>query len=574
MTKQNKNDEAHKEMAGEASWTARQLPKESRLRRDINRVGPATETAAGVQYFHKVLTERGPSGLLDTLARFRKMLDEGDGLDLAEMKKHEQKIYHKVPPPVFNRRIFLGSSAWGLVGMSAIGGSVLKTTDHVHSAITPANSDVPKNDHGHPAHDASANYAKQAHAIYERHVIPYESLIVGAALVNEGIEKWEVIRLRQIKDTVLRLGEIPADTLAKCNKAELAQKIDKSALGDKHKDWVAQQFLQELLKQKGESALLGFVQRARTAIGEQNELDLEIDLSKRHWPVERKIFDAIRCDPKRLSGSDFLETWGWLIPGMMCVADGGLRVHHHHIKGAPAGEESPLIKAISSYVYDPGQFLLGASLVNEFNQNWQEIKLEQLGDTIIELKRKNIDWKKIEPLALDEIIENLDEPQEKYAGIQFLRMLLETDKGVSKVASFMERASKLLDKASAQELPTCFTAQEHKILKAFRCRPNLLDSQNFLHTVGWGLPGVICLMTGASSAANLAIRTCGGPQENVAGKMHHWIHDRLGPIEGIFIGAALLNEALEKFEEYNLGQISDAAAQLVKMTRKQGVQYK
>ncbi len=569
---------AEEPVAGhEGSWAAKVTPPEGELRDAVNAVGPKEETEAGNQYFSKLLSERGPKGLLDTLARFRKMLDEGDGLDLAEMKKHERAAFRGLANPVMHRRHFLGTTAWGLVGASAIGGSSLKVGDHAYQAMTPRAEPPAKEEHGKEAqgHDEGAdNRAKSMYEHYVRHVVPYENLIVGAALVNEGIEKWEGIRLRQIKDTVLRMGKIPAETLQAYTKAEMGKAILQQTMGEKHKDWVARDFLNGLLASAGEAGVVAFVQRARKAIDEQSELDLEIDLDPKKWPVERKIFDSIRCDPKRLSGSDFLETWGWVLPGLMCIADGGARSHNNHIKGAPRQQENGLIKAMESYMYDPGQFLLGASLTNEFNLNWTEIKLEQLADAVIEMKGKKIAWESIKPIELDEILENLHEPQEKFAGIHFLRTLLKSKNGVSKVADFLSRANELLDKASAQELQVCFKPEEKKIFKTFKCRPNLLDPENFLHTVGWGVPGAICLMTGSAAAADLVMRAYTGKSETLAGKMKHAIHDYLGPIEGILIGGALVNEALEKFHELKIGQISDATAQLVEATGKQGVSYR
>ena len=129
MTTKDFSDE-NQDSGIEGAWVAKSTPSQAKLRQAIQRVAPKEETEAGILYFSRILDKRGPKGLLDTLARFRKMLDEGDGLDLAEMKEHERKAYHAVPTPVFDRRHFLGTTAWGVVGASAIVGSGLKALDH------------------------------------------------------------------------------------------------------------------------------------------------------------------------------------------------------------------------------------------------------------------------------------------------------------------------------------------------------------------------------------------------------------------------------------------------------------
>ncbi len=549
-------------------WAASHVPTKGTLKKLISSIGPKQETISGIRFYQKLLKQRGPKGLLDTVARFRKMLDEGDGLDLAEMKEHEKAVVRTLAPPIINRHEFLRGAAWGIVGLTALGGSVAKAMHNGYQALTPpAKPEEHPKEHGeHAGHDEGAdNHAKTFHEAYEKHVAPYENLIVGAALVNEGIEKWEEIRLRQIKDTVLRMDDLPQ------MKDALAQRITQMTILNGHKDWAAQEFFQRLLASKGFEAVTSFVQRARKAVDEQNELDLEIDIDGEHWPEERRIFDAIRCNPRHLSPADFLETWGWILPGLICVGEGAIKANHLHIQGRT--DESEFIKAMETYVSEPGQMLLGASLVNEFNLNWKEIKLEQIADAVIEMKQHALDWAAITPQELEEIIENMDEPGEKFAGIRFLKSLVKSNGGVEKVKDFLARANVVLDQSSAEDLPHCFTGDEKKIFKSYMCRPNLLDSQNFLHTLGWGLPGVICFMTGAASAADITMQAFGRRKDNAAGKTKHWIHDTFGYVEGLVIGAALVNEAIEKFEEYHFAQISDATAELVDKTSQIGVRY-
>jgi hypothetical protein len=165
--------------------------------------------------------------------------------------------------------------------------------------------------HPQPDHDAHGadhadeganNRAKMLHEQYQRHVLPYENLIVGAALVNEGIEKWEGIRLRHIKDTVLRIAKIPNATLQTFSKPEMADMIEHVTIDDKLGDWVARDFLKSLLNSKGEQGVLAFVERARKAIDERQDFGrrrIVFSLDQFNDKHMARVIDQPRLGPRR-----------------------------------------------------------------------------------------------------------------------------------------------------------------------------------------------------------------------------------------------------------------------------------
>jgi len=576
-----------------SGWAAQVVPSRNELEGMISKITPRSETAGGMRYFRTILRKRGPEELIDTLAVFRRMLDEG-GLDPNEMQKHQRDTIPTLPiDTLMDRGEFLRRLAWLGVGLSATAGSGLKGTSNGYGAMTPQD-DVPEpHDGKQPAHtdghkngrERRQNHAGTAFNYYEKNILPYENLLVGAALIREGYDKWEGIKLRQIKDTVLRIPNKELEALEKKEdktelRKELTEMISMHSVGGTNHDWVAQDFLLGLLDNPkvGEQAVIAFLTRASTALDKQSELDLEIDLASDKWPEERKQFDAIRLPAKlgKLSKSDFRETWGWIVPGHISMADGALR--SHAIGLDPNGA---FMKGFEKYVYNLiSQPMLGNALTNSASIHWKEIKLKQIGDAVTDMNHHKIDWEFMQkkPLKLDIMIENLDNPEEKYAGIYFLKTLLKSKNGVDKagverVKNFLDRAKVIIGESSAQELPDHFTKEEKEIFDHYNCRPNL-DLENSLETAGWRIPGDICRANGYATAADILISTVTGNKHNVAGNFQHFVHNTLGPIEGVTIGVTLVADGLKKLREHNIGQISDATAQLVDMTTQAGVQYR
>ncbi|MDX2113849.1 MAG: hypothetical protein SFW63_09000 [Alphaproteobacteria bacterium] len=175
--------------------------------------------------------------------------------------------------------------------------------------------------------------------------------------------------------------------------------------------------------------------------------------------------------------------------------------------------------------------------------------------------------KHLDKKFLEDVIKNLRPKSEVYTGITFLKKLLDS-KGPEGVLDFVKRASVALDEEGSLDLAFNFNDVEREIFK--ESRPNM-SRRNFLHTIGYAVPGAVFGAYGAASLGNRAIKKITGEKSddtpptsrrNFLGLVKDVTGEIPMDIANLFIGAALINEGYEKWVEIKLEQIADAVSLL------------
>lgn len=152
--------------------------------------------------------------------------------------------------------------------------------------------------------------------------------------------------------------------------------------------------------------------------------------------------------------------------------------------------------------------------------------------------------------------------REVYAGRKFFTKLLEL-KGVDGVLDFIERSKEALLTQDGLDLHYNFDVVEKEVFK--RTYLKFWSKREFLNTFGWGMPGALFTaygLAGVSEQAEQLVRREslvpeGWDGKRPAAKIKEAI--LVGePAAEVLIGAALVNEAFEKWSEIKLEQIADA----------------
>ena len=166
---------------------------------------------------------------------------------------------------------------------------------------------------------------------------------------------------------------------------------------------------------------------------------------------------------------------------------------------------------------------------------------------------------------LEGVITNLRPRSEVYTGITFLKKLLDS-KGAEGVLDFVKRASVALDEEGSLDLAFDFNNVEKEIFK--ESRPNM-SRRNFLHTIGYAVPGAVFGAYGAASIGDRVIKKLSGDKSqdetptsrrNFLGAAKDVTGELPMDIANLFIGAALINEGYEKWIEIKLEQIAGAVS--------------
>lgn len=173
---------------------------------------------------------------------------------------------------------------------------------------------------------------------------------------------------------------------------------------------------------------------------------------------------------------------------------------------------------------------------------------------------------------LEHLIANLRPKGEVYTGITFLQKLLKS-RGVDGVIAFVNKASHALNKEGSLDLAFDFDEVEKEIFN--ESRPNM-SRRNFLHTVGYVIPGAVFGAYGATSLAERVTSQRPSKPASSASTRRSFlsiVKDSLDAIPmdiaNITIGAALINEGAEKYAEIKIEQIADAVSVLDERLRLQ-----
>jgi len=164
-----------------------------------------------------------------------------------------------------------------------------------------------------------------------------------------------------------------------------------------------------------------------------------------------------------------------------------------------------------------------------------------------------------------EMIDRLAPQNAVFAGKQFFHKLLK-EKGVDGFNAFLEKATTALDSAKTLDLNLDFDDSELRLFH--HCRPNIMTRRHFLYTVGlrtsgevffW--QGVVDMLEKSWLAKEAQGHTAHAPQTEpeqttpLSGP-RDVLHETLGPPAEALIGAALVQEAKDKWVEMKLSQIT------------------
>lgn len=164
------------------------------------------------------------------------------------------------------------------------------------------------------------------------------------------------------------------------------------------------------------------------------------------------------------------------------------------------------------------------------------------------------------------LIDRLEPEKEMFAGIRFLRTLLQ-DHGVEACTAFLDKATKALSEEDGLDLAFDFTPIEKAIFDSVQI--NYLSRRNFLQTAGWSIPGAVTFSHAGTSIAEKIMNqpvSAPKPHSRIA-QTQAIIENYLLPPSELLIGAALMNEGYEKSLEIKLEQIADAVSELSEKIR-------
>ncbi len=169
------------------------------------------------------------------------------------------------------------------------------------------------------------------------------------------------------------------------------------------------------------------------------------------------------------------------------------------------------------------------------------------------------------------MIDALAPTSEMHTGKKLLRGILKV-RGVDGLLDYIKKTVKILDEEDGLK-KRHFDDMELQLFK--KVRLNLMTRRNFLETVGWGGPAVYALaqgslqslskgydfiqwLEGKQTSATKETEEGGNPFDHASRATEH----RFGVVEYLLIGAALLNEAAEKWLEIKLEQVALAVDEL------------
>lgn len=168
--------------------------KQEILLRLIDKLEPKKEMFAGIQFLRLLLKEQGVDGCMGFLDKATKALSEKDGLDLAfDFTKSEKALFDRAVINFMTRRNFLHTAGWAIPGAVTFAHAGVSIADKIMSA----KQEQPK----------QSSLLKQTERMMEHYLLPPSELLIGAALMNEGYEKYLEIKLEQIADAVSELSD-------------------------------------------------------------------------------------------------------------------------------------------------------------------------------------------------------------------------------------------------------------------------------------------------------------------------------------------------------------------------------
>jgi hypothetical protein len=183
-------------------------------------------------------------------------------------------------------------------------------------------------------------------------------------------------------------------------------------------------------------------------------------------------------------------------------------------------------------------------------------------------------------VEMKQLIESLRPKEDMHAGVRFLLVLLE-EEGPQAVIRFVDKMAAILDK-EGKLLNYDFQDRENDILKG-KTSPSLVSRRTFLRSTAWTASGAVFAAHGAAGL----IDQIGGyihqatkaplgkddtakeaiQRRSAAKHVYDFIGDHVMNTANILVGAALINEGVEKWREAKLEQVANAVAEIAKYQR-------
>jgi hypothetical protein len=167
------------------------------MREVINSLVPRDEMHAGIQFLNLLLDKKGIPGVIAFVEKAKKILDEEGKLLDYDFDASEKELLKKAWPDLMARR-----NALGIIG-AAVSGAIFAGVAGIDSAVTAKKIMNPP-----PAPPPQAQgVLEQAQELAHRYAYPVAEIMIGAVLMNEGVENWRKEKLEGVANAVADLAE-------------------------------------------------------------------------------------------------------------------------------------------------------------------------------------------------------------------------------------------------------------------------------------------------------------------------------------------------------------------------------
>jgi hypothetical protein len=169
---------------------------------------PKEDMHAGVRFLLVLLEEKSTQGVIDFVSKMSAILDkEGKLLDYDFDGREKEILKGKAAPPIISRRTFLRSTAWTASGAVFAAHGALGLVDQLGGYIDKATAPTLGKEETQTEKIQRRAAIKSAYDFIGTHLMNTANILVGAALVNEGVEKWREAKLEQVANAIAELAE-------------------------------------------------------------------------------------------------------------------------------------------------------------------------------------------------------------------------------------------------------------------------------------------------------------------------------------------------------------------------------
>lgn len=170
-----------------------------RMRAMIDGLRPKSEVQTGITFLTKLLDSQGVEGVVNFVKKASTALDEEGSLDLAfDFTDVEKEIFAESRPNM-SRRNFLHTIGYAVQGVVFGTYGTASLANRLSKKLSGDISEEPKS--------SRRGFMGMAKDTIGEVPMDIANIFIGAALINEGAEKWAEIKLEQIADAISILDE-------------------------------------------------------------------------------------------------------------------------------------------------------------------------------------------------------------------------------------------------------------------------------------------------------------------------------------------------------------------------------